>query len=222
MSAWRRQVVKLGTGGLLGLVLLSGRSGAVESDLRLEGWVRLASGQPVAGVQVRLFDQTDPRRSVGTTADAEGYFALVAPRLADARPQDFALLQNYPNPFNPSTIIPYQLSAPAHVRLEVFNVLGQHIATLVDREQPAGRYTATWHGTDTAGRAVAAGLYLYRIRGTGPSETRRMVLIDGPVHAPGAAIAAEPPANLAASEPTYGLTVSGRDVVTHYRPSLPG
>ena len=138
MSAWRRQVVKLGTGGLLGLVLLSGRGGAVEPEPRLEGWVRLASGQPAAGVQVRLFDQTDPRRSVGTTADAEGYFALAAPRLADARPQGSALLQNYPNPFNPSTIIPYQLSAPTHVQLEVFNVLGQHIATLVNREQPAG------------------------------------------------------------------------------------
>ena len=220
MSAWRRHVVKLGTGILLGLVLLSGRSGAVEPELRLEGWVRLASGQPAAGVQVRLFSLTDPRRSVGTTADAEGYFALAAPRLSAARPHDFALLQNYPNPFNPSTIIPYQLSAPMHVRLEVFNVLGQHIATLVDREQPTGWHTATWHGTDAAGRPVAAGLYLYRIRGTGPSETRRMVLIDGPVHAPGAAIAAESPTDLATSEPTYGLTVSGRDVVTYIDPAF--
>ena len=69
MSAWSRQVVKLMTGGLLGLVLLSGRSGAIASEPQLEGWVRLASGQPAAGVQVRLFDLTDPRRSVGTTAD---------------------------------------------------------------------------------------------------------------------------------------------------------
>ena len=64
MSAWRRQVVKLLTGSLLGLVLLSGRSRAIEPESRLEGWVRLASGQPAAGVQVRLFDLTDPRRSV--------------------------------------------------------------------------------------------------------------------------------------------------------------
>ena len=220
MSAWSRQVVKLMTGGLLGLVLLSGRSGAIASEPQLEGWVRLASGQPAAGVQVRLFDLTDPRRSVGTTADEEGYFALAAPRSADAQPQGFALLQNYPNPFNPSTIIPYQLPAPTHVRLEVFNVLGQHISTLVDREQPAGRHTVTWHGTDAAGRAVAAGLYLYRIRGTGPSETRRMVLVDGPVSTPGAAVAAEPPTSLAAPEPTYGLTVSGRDVVTHVDPDF--
>ena len=220
MIAWSRQIVKLLTGSLLGLVLLSGRSGAIESEPRLEGWVRLASGQPVAGVQVRLFDLTDPRRSVGTTTNEEGYFGLAAPRLADARPQGFALLQNYPNPFNPSTIIPYQLPAPTHVRLEVFNVLGQHVATLVDREQPAGRHTATWHGTDAAGRAVAAGLYLYRIRGTKSSETRRMVLVDGPVSAPGAVVAAEPPTSLAAPEPTYGLTVSGRDVITQVNPDF--
>ena len=220
MSAWSRQVVKLMTGGLLGLVLLSGRSGAIASEPRLEGWVRLASGQPAAGVQVRLFDLTDPRRSVGTTANEEGYFALAAPRSADAQPQGFALLQNYPNPFNPSTIIPYQLPALTHVRLEVFNVLGQHVATLVDGEQPAGWHTTTWHGTDAAGRAVAAGLYLYRIRGTGPSETRRMVLIDGPVSAPGAAVATEPPTRSAEPEPTYGLTVSGRDVITHVDPDF--
>ena len=220
MSAWSRQVVNLVIGGLLGLVLLSGRSGAIASEPQLEGWVRLVSGQPAVGVQVRLFNLADPRLSVGTTANEEGYFALAAPRSADARPQGFALLQNYPNPFNPSTIIPYQLPALTHVRLEVFNVLGQHVATLVDREQPAGRHTATWYGTDAAGRAVAAGLYLYRISGTGPSETRRMVLVDGPVSAPGAAVAAEPPTSLVAPEPTYGLTVSGRDVVTHVDPAF--
>ena len=220
MSARSQQVVNLVIGGLLGLVLLSGRSGAIASEPQLEGWVRLASGQPAAGVQVRLFDLTDPRRSVGTTADEEGYFALAAPRSADAQPQGFALLQNYPNPFNPSTIIPYQLPALTHVRLEVFNVLGQHVATLVDGEQPAGWHTTTWHGTDAAGRAVAAGLYLYRIRGTGPSETRRMVLIDGPVSAPGTAVATEPPTRSAEPEPTYGLTVSGRDVITHVDPDF--
>ena len=220
MSARSQQVVNLVIGGLLGLVLLSGRSGAIASEPQLEGWVRLASGQPAAGVQVRLFDLIDPRHSVGTTANEEGYFALAAPRSADAQPQGFALLQNYPNPFNPSTIIPYQLPALTHVRLEVFNVLGQHVATLVDGEQPAGWHTTTWHGTDAAGRAVAAGLYLYRIRGTGPSETRRMVLIDGPVSAPGTAVATEPPTRSAEPEPTYGLTVSGRDVITHVDPDF--
>ena len=72
-------------------------------------------------------------------------------------PERFALGPNYPNPFNPSTIIPYQLAASSQVRLEVFNLLGPHLATLVDGERPAGFHTATWHATDTAGRVVAAG-----------------------------------------------------------------
>ena len=137
-------------------------------------------------------------------------------------PNASSCLQNYPNPFNPSTIIPYQLPAPGHVRLEVFNVLGQHVATLVDQEQQAGLHTATWHGTDAAGRAVAAGLYLYRLRGSGLSETRRMVLIDGPITVPGAAPAPGISTRSAApeTETVYGLTVSGRDVVTHVDPDF--
>ena len=76
MGAWRRHVVKLVTGGLLGLVLLSGRSGAIEPESRLEGWVRLVSGQPAVGVQVRLFDLTDLRRC-----------GVVQPRSLDCYPQ---------------------------------------------------------------------------------------------------------------------------------------
>ena len=74
-----------------------------------------------------------------------------------ALPQGFSLGQNYPNPFNPSTIIPYQLAASAHVRLEVFNLLGQRIATLVDGQRPAGTHTAMWNATG------AAGVYIYRL-----------------------------------------------------------
>ena len=54
-------------------------------------------------------------------------------------------------PFNPSTIIPYQLPSSGHVRLEVLNVLGQRLATLVDAERSAGAHTAQWDGTDAAG-----------------------------------------------------------------------
>ena len=73
--------------------------------------------------------------------------------MKNAADEQFYLGQNYPNPFNPSTIIPYRLPVSTRVRLEVFNVLGQRLATLVDAEQPAGFHTATWDGTDAAGRA---------------------------------------------------------------------
>ena len=85
-------------GLFLGLLL----SVSISAESLLEGRVRLASGQPAAGVQVRLFDLADLRRSISATTDETGHFTL-------ALPQGFALGQNYPNPFNPSTIIPYQL-----------------------------------------------------------------------------------------------------------------
>ena len=150
-------------GSFIGLVL----SVSVGAEPLLEGQVRLSSGQPAAGVQVRLFDWTDLRRFVGTTTDETGHFALPLQTFSTVRgtalPTDFALGQNYPNPFNPSTIIPYQLPTAGHVRLDVFNLLGQRLATLVDAERSAGIHTAQWDATDAAGRAVGAGVYIYRL-----------------------------------------------------------
>ena len=91
----------------------------------------------MADAQVRLFDMTDLRQGAIARAqtDGTGYFALPLAALTErALPERFALGPNYPNPFNPSTIIPYQLAALSEVRLEVFNLLGQHLATLVDGE----------------------------------------------------------------------------------------
>ena len=120
----------------------------------ISGQVRLPEGSPVAGAQVVLFDVADLRRGpVGkATTDETGQFALpLAAGTAWVLPSEVALGQNYPNPFNPSTLIPYQLSASSPVRLEVFNILGQRVTTLVDGQQGAGAYVARWDGTDAAG-----------------------------------------------------------------------
>ena len=206
--------MRLIIGHLMGLLLVVGAS----AEPLLEGWVRLASGQPVGGAQVRLFAPTDLSRSVRATTDENGYFALPLAALSTtALPEQFYLGQNYPNPFNPSTIIPYQLPVSTRVRLEVFNVLGQRLATLVDAEQPAGFHTATWNGTDAAGRGVAAGLYLYRLVGDGMRLTQSMVLLDGAV---GAASEGPVGAEPLEAERVYGLTVSGQALIAYADPAF--
>ena len=200
-------------GSFIGLVF----GVSVSAEPLLEGQVRLESGEPVADAQVRLFDLSDLERGAIARAmtDGTGYFALPLAALSGrALPARFALGPNYPNPFNPSTIIPYQLAASAQVRLEVFNLLGQHIATLVDGERAAGSHTATWHAVDRAGRAVGAGVYIYRMTVGVENQTGRMVLIDGQVGVSAAGAAsvlsgvAGGGSDRAASE-VYGLLVSG-------------
>ena len=191
----------------------------------ISGQVRLADGSPVAGASVVLFDVADLAKGpVGqATTDEAGQFALaLAASAALVLPQGFALGPNYPNPFNPSTIIPYQLAAPSPVRLEIFNILGQHLTTLVDAEQAAGSYRARWDGTDAAGRAAASGVYFYRLTVAGAHQTGRMVLVDGQVGVPagGARVAAVPLA--AGSTGSYGLVVSGEGLVAYVDAAFSG
>jgi len=92
-------------------------------------------------------------------------------------PERFRLYQNYPNPFNPSTTIPFDLPRAGHVRLTVYNIAGQQVATLVDRELQVGHYAVTWDGKDAGGRLVASGVYVYRLEADGITQTRKMIMV---------------------------------------------
>ena len=184
----------------------------------ISGHVRLPDGSPVEGAQVVLFDVADLRRGpVGkATTDEAGTFALpLAASTAWVLPSEVALGQNYPNPFNPSTLIPYQLATTSQVRLEVFNVLGQRVATLVDEEQSAGAYRARWDGTDASGGAAASGVYIYRLTVYGAHWTGKMVLLDGQAGVPlgGPSVEALPLA--AGSGSSYGLVVWGEGLIPY-------
>ena len=87
-------------------------------------------------------------------------------------PTQFYLAQNYPNPFNATTVINYATPRTARVRLDIFNGLGQRVATLVDEVQPTGYYSYQW-GTE----AMASGVYLYRMTAGPFTQTRRMILV---------------------------------------------
>ena len=92
-------------------------------------------------------------------------------------PKSFALHQNYPNPFNPGTTINYDLPRRVQVRLEVFNVVGRRVATLVNGIQEAGRKAAVWNGLDQRGVAAASGIYFYRLTAGEFAATSKMVLL---------------------------------------------
>lgn len=87
-------------------------------------------------------------------------------------PAEFALRQNYPNPFNPTTQISYDLPESADVRLEVFNVMGQRVATLVNTTQNAGTHNLTFDAS-----RLASGVYIYRLQAGSNVFTKKMTLV---------------------------------------------
>ena len=97
------------------------------------------------------------------------------PVVADGPP---GLAPNAPNPFNASTLIPYRLDASGPVRLEIYNLLGQSIRTLVDEVQAAGSYRVSWDARDAAGRRVSTGVYFLRLHYPGGVQTRRMLYLE--------------------------------------------
>jgi len=96
-------------------------------------------------------------------------------------PENFTLSQNYPNPFNPSTRINFDIPASARVgsrvQLQIYNILGKLVRTVLNEARPPGHYTVEWSGNDDAGLSVPSGLYVYRLRTTTFSQARTMILL---------------------------------------------
>jgi serine protease len=92
-------------------------------------------------------------------------------------PDGFTLDQNYPNPFNPTTKLSYSLANSSHVSLEIYNVLGRQVTTLVNQNQAAGRYQVEWNSTDQSGSPVASGVYFYRLTVGNQTLSKKMLLI---------------------------------------------
>jgi len=87
------------------------------------------------------------------------------------------LSQNYPNPFNPTTTISYNVAKTGNVKLNVYNVKGQLVKTLVNTPQTVGLNQVVWNGDDNAGNKVTSGVYFYKMENAGRSEMKKMVLV---------------------------------------------
>ncbi len=134
--------------------------------------VRLNVGKLVTGSiywdDISVAKLSDVQTPVGVIPEPE--FLAGVPRKVE-------LLQNYPNPFNPSTVIQYGVPNAANVKVEIFNLLGQHVITLVDRNQVAGTYEVTWNGDTASGNIVAGGMYFYRLRIGDTAMTKKMLFL---------------------------------------------
>lgn len=139
--------------------------------------IKASVGEPVSGLtQGGVFKigtgfwYADPEAKVPEAVELE--FGLPG-----EIPPEFRLHQNYPNPFNPVTSILISIPRQTSARIEVYNMIGQLVTVLIDKELNAGTHRLTWDARDETGRPVASGMYVYRLVAGDFSETRTMILL---------------------------------------------
>jgi hypothetical protein len=113
-------------------------------------------------------------------SDSEGHTipATIINRLGSSIvPETFTLDQNRPNPFNPETEISYSLPEGCDVKLDIYNITGQKVTTIVDQYQDAGTHSVIWNGHDESGNQVASGIYFYRLTTNAYTEAKKMILM---------------------------------------------
>ncbi len=164
--------------------LINAQTVVVNAQQQPIDWSNVQPGQQVV-VQGR---RAAPAGKAGASLTATTYVADYVTVLGDASitstetpalPSAFELAPSYPNPFRQQTTIRFTLNGtgPQPVTLEIYNVLGQRVRTLVQGLLSPGQHTVIWDATDDAGRPAASGLYLYRLRVGNQVQTRSVVLM---------------------------------------------
>jgi hypothetical protein len=92
-------------------------------------------------------------------------------------PREMELEQNYPNPFNPKTTVKYAMARDTKVTIQIYNLLGQRIRTLIDSDQTAGYKSIDWDGANNDGIAVCSGVYFYQMKAEDFVSTKKMLLL---------------------------------------------
>ncbi|MFZ5433542.1 MAG: C25 family cysteine peptidase [Calditrichota bacterium] len=139
-----------------------------------------------SGTSVTLPVNTNGADSIAVTITGENVVAYqtwipvvlsVAPQPQAGIPAELELGQNYPNPFNSTTSIEFGIPVSGNVKLEVFDILGKHVTTLVNSHLSSGRYHAAWQGTNDRGQSVVSGVYFYRLTTPQGAKVQKMAFI---------------------------------------------
>ncbi len=123
----------------------------------------ISEGEISDGQRITLTDPTISKIKLTSTGER---------KIPGLTPDKFKLSSNYPNPFNPTTTIPYQVPETVPVKIDLFNILGRQVTSLVDKEQSPGFYEAKLDGSN-----LSSGMYFYRIQAGDFTETKKLLLI---------------------------------------------
>jgi len=136
---------------------------------------------PIDSTSIRIFGKGSQDNET-ITINGQMYNLITDPENLNIEkkpkiPLEYKLYSNYPNPFNPQTRILYDLKEEAHVNINIYNVLGQKIFTLINKYQQAGSRSIHWTGLDNNGNPVPSGLYIYQIHANDFIQSKKMILL---------------------------------------------
>jgi len=137
----------------------------------------LDSELSVLGAYAYYVTATDFSEQEGEISNEYSILITGLDGLSGAIPKVFALDQNFPNPFNPTTRINYQLPIAGNVVVEVYNLRGEIVTTLVDENMQAGFHSVEWNGLTSSGNQISSGVYLYRIQAGDFNKVRKMIML---------------------------------------------
>ena len=105
------------------------------------------------------------------------FLQYVSSELNFSIPTEFALHQNYPNPFNPVTSLRYDLPKKSLVNIAIYDMMGRKVKNLINHTENAGSRSVVWDATNSYGKPVSAGIYLYQMKAGRHTRTNKMVLL---------------------------------------------
>jgi len=166
-------------GGILITSVKFGGSGVYRSMDEGMNWEDIGDGLPFLSTIEKLIVYED--RIIAATSDGlwQRDTSEILTSLEEQNPLlvGFELCQNYPNPFNPETVIRYRLPSPTNVNLDIYNLLGGKIKTLVSQKQSTGLHQVRWNGRNDAGIPVANGVYVYQLKTNAGIQSKKLMLM---------------------------------------------
>jgi glucuronoarabinoxylan endo-1,4-beta-xylanase len=174
------------------------------------------STMAVRYASVTFFDKSDTTKKTSVLTDTAGRYSinlLTSVAQTDPRPAKLELEQNYPNPFASTTSISYKLSAPADVKMTVYDILGREIRTFVMGDQSAGGHGVLWDGRNSVGEVVSKGVYFCRLQAKGETQFRKMIFGVGETNNAGLVLGFRTQDALNARNETHASLVGGSYIV---------